>query len=395
MSTYRELYAEGRRRLRTAGIDNADGDARELLLHVTGMSLNELLLAYDMEPDVSDRRKKEPKGDTSDDTAQGHLTGFQSTGGADSGTCGDITGSYLHMIDRRCSHVPLQYITHVQSFCGLDMYVDERVLIPRQDTEVLVERVLDIYGRRETGAREYAARGAHAGEHGSGLGLLDLCTGSGCIATALACLGSFDKVYASDISADALEVARRNAAAHEADIIFAESDMFDAIGAGHIGYTAAGRKEPLPERFDVIVSNPPYIPAAQVDMLDEEVRGHEPRLALEGREDGLYYYRRIAREAGRYLNDGGRLFLEIGCDQGAAVRGLLEAVGSGGGFLCEHGKISDKMSDKMVDAPEGAAERTDSASAGAARGYFDNVEITKDLAGLDRVVSAIWRRTDA
>ena len=395
MSTYRELYAEGRRRLRKAGIDNADGDARELLLHVTGMSLNELLLAYDMEPETSDRRKKEPKVDTSDDTAQGHLPGFQSTGGADSGTCGDIAESYLHVIELRCSHVPLQYITRVQNFCGLDMYVDERVLIPRQDTEILAERVLDIYGRRETGAREYAARGAYAGEHGSGLGLLDLCTGSGCIATVLACLGSFDKVYASDISADALEVARRNAAAHKADIIFAESDMFDAIGAGHIGYTAAGRKESLPERFDVIVSNPPYIPAAQVDMLDEEVRGHEPRLALEGREDGLYYYRRIAREAGRYLNDGGRLFLEIGCDQGAAVRGLLEAAGASGELLCEHGKISDKTSDKMAEAPEGAAERTVRMSAVSVCGYFDNIEITKDLAGLDRVVSAIWRRTDA
>ena len=169
--------------------------------------------------------------------------------------------------------------------------------------------------------------------------------------------------------------------------------MFDAIGGGHTGYTAAGQEVTMPERYDVIVSNPPYIPAVQVDILDEEVRGHEPRLALEGREDGLYYYRRIAREAGRYLNDGGRLFLEIGCDQGAAVRGLLEAAGGSGEFLCEHGKTSDKASDKTADMPEGVVERTD--GVGRVCGYFDNIEITKDLAGLDRVVSAIWRRTDA
>lgn len=363
MSTYRELYAEGRRRLRTAGIDNADGDARELLLHASGMSLNELLLAYDETPEKACARKALAADD------------------------------YMHMIELRCSHMPLQYITHVQNFCGLDMYVDEHVLIPRQDTEVLVERVLDIYGRRETTGHDYTSRGTGAGRDGSGLSMLDICTGSGCIAVALARLGRFDRIYATDISADALAVARRNAAAHEADIIFAKSDMFDAIAAGHIGYMAAGKSETIPERFDVIVSNPPYIPAAQIDMLDEEVRCHEPRLALEGREDGLYYYRRIAGEAGRYLNDGGRVLLEIGCDQGDAVRELLEAVGGCKKALNVHSRLPDET--YKTDLPEGAGERDDGIFTEEGCGYFDNIEITRDLAGLDRVVSAVWRRTDA
>ena len=409
MSTYRELYMEGRNRLLAAGIVNAEGDARALLLYASGMSLNQLLLSY--EDEVS-----EATGDRHQNIAE----------------------RYLDMIDRRCAHVPLQYITHVQNFCGYDMYVDEHVLIPRQDTEILVEKVLDACGRREDAAddhyvniaekssrhtedtaeyEDYAADDEENGYGFAGCGeyedhladsgcggyvskncgdagksLLDLCTGSGCIAIALKLLGDFDEVYGSDISPEALKIARRNAEANGAHVTFLESDMFQGVD-GDI-------------KFDVIVSNPPYIPDTQVDGLDEEVRNHEPRLALAGEADGLYFYRKIAREAGGYLKDGGRLFLEIGCDQGEAVSELLRAAGTAS---CECG--SSVMRDALSDALErqcsndklqhmGSDEEADLSdddrrNVQTRNGHYENIEITKDLAGLERVVSAIWRRTDA
>jgi release factor glutamine methyltransferase len=328
MSTYRELYTEGRNKLLAAGIDNAEGDARSLLLYASGMSLNQLLLSYEDEI-----------GGTSTAAGVTDEDGYQG-----------VQEKYLDMIDRRCAHVPLQYITHVQNFCGYDMYVDEHVLIPRQDTEILVEKVLDKCRRREPESREDSgiSGGSRQGYSVSGQKdvrtLLDLCTGSGCIAIALSLLGDFGEVYASDISEGALEVANYNAETNGAHVTFLKSDMFQGVD-GDI-------------KYDVIVSNPPYIPDAQVDALDEEVRNNEPRLALAGDADGLYFYRKIAREAGGYLKDGGRLFLEIGCDQGEAVSMLLR-------------------------------------DAQAYRGHYENIEITKDLAGLDRVISAIWRRTDA
>lgn len=300
MSTYRELYLSGRQRLVQAGIENAEEDSRALLLHAAQISLNELLCMYDMQ--VKQDREH------------------------------PIEARFNDMIESRCGHMPLQYITHVQNFCGFDMYVDEHVLIPRQDTEVLVEKVLDACA---SGMRHKKADSQE--DRGEDPRLLDLCTGSGCIAIALKKLGCFKRVDASDISPQALDIAKRNAQANAADITFIESDLFKAV----------------PGRYDVIVSNPPYIPRKAVEDLAQEVRCHEPRLALEGKEDGLYYYRRIVGEAGAHLCSGGGLFLEIGYDQADALRELL------------------------------------------AQAAFEDIEVTKDLAGLDRVVSAIWRKTDA
>lgn len=195
---------------------------------------------------------------------------------------------YEELLTRRASGVPLQYLTREQNFCGLSLYVDERVLIPRQDTECLVEEVL------RDGAR---------GE------LLDLCTGSGCIPLALLKHGNFSCALGADISAEALAVAAENRVRTGLPLELRQSDLFTEI----------------PERFDVITANPPYIESAEIETLSVEVREHEPRLALDGAADGLAFYRRLAAESGAHLKPGGRLYLEIGMSQGAAVASLLEA----------------------------------------------------------------------
>jgi len=195
---------------------------------------------------------------------------------------------YEELLTRRASGVPLQYLTREQNFCGLSLYVDERVLIPRQDTECLVEEVL-----------RDGARGA----------LLDLCTGSGCIPLALLKHGNFSCALGADISAEALAVAETNRARTGLPLLLRQSDLFSEI----------------PERFDVITANPPYIESAEIESLSVEVRDHEPRLALDGAADGLAFYRRLAAESGAHLKPGGRLYLEIGMAQGAAVASLLEA----------------------------------------------------------------------
>ena len=195
---------------------------------------------------------------------------------------------YEELLTRRASGVPLQYLTREQNFCGLSLYVDERVLSPRQDTECLVEEVL-----------RDGARGA----------LLDLCTGSGCIPLALLKHGNFSCALGADISAEALAVAETNRARTGLPLLLRQSDLFAEI----------------PERFDVITANPPYIESAEIESLSVEVRDHEPRLALDGAADGLAFYRRLAAESGAHLKPGGRLYLEIGMSQGAAVASLLEA----------------------------------------------------------------------
>ncbi len=195
---------------------------------------------------------------------------------------------YEDLLTRRASGVPLQYLTREQNFCGLSLYVDERVLIPRQDTECLVEEVL---------------------RDGAGGDLLDLCTGSGCIPLALLKHGNFSCALGADISVEALAVAEINRARTGLALSLRQSDLFSEI----------------PERFDVITANPPYIESAEIETLSVEVRDHEPRLALDGAADGLAFYRRLAAESGAHLKPGGRLYLEIGMSQGAAVASLLEA----------------------------------------------------------------------
>lgn len=215
---------------------------------------------------------------------------------------------YEVLIEKRASHIPLQHLTGVQDFMGYTFKVNENVLIPRQDTEVLVEEVLKV---------------------SKGKKVLDMCTGSGCIIISLAKLGGIESATAVDISPKALEVAKMNAEALEAEVTFVESNLFDKVE----------------DRYDIIVSNPPYIESEEVDKLTPEVKDHEPRLALDGTEDGLYFYRKIVEEAENYLTENGAIFFEIGYNQGEAVSELLRAKG------------------------------------------YQNIKVIKDLPGLDRVVT--------
>ncbi len=196
--------------------------------------------------------------------------------------------AFEEMLARRLSGEPVQYILGEQEFMGFTFFVDARVLIPRMDTEVLCERALAAI------ARDGSAR------------VLDIGTGSGALAVSIARLRPNAAVTGVDISEDALELARRNARhtlVGDGQVRFLRSDCFSALAG---------------ERFDVIVSNPPYIRRAELAELPGDVR-REPRLALDGGEDGLDFYRRIAREAPEYLAPGGRLLVEVGVGQAGAV----------------------------------------------------------------------------
>lgn len=197
---------------------------------------------------------------------------------------------YRDLVTKRGERIPLQYLTGEQEFMGLDFHVNEHVLIPRQDTECLVERVLPyVDGKR----------------------VLDVCTGSGCIAIAIAKLGKPFIVHGVDISEEALAVARQNATELNASVELFAGDLMTKMDG----------------QYDVIVSNPPYIPPSVIEELMPEVRLHEPMLALDGGQDGLEFYRRIAGQAVTRLAPNGRLFLEIGCEQAAAVAEILQKQG--------------------------------------------------------------------
>ena len=211
---------------------------------------------------------------------------------------------YRDMIGRRKKRCPLQHILGRQEFMGMEFFVNRHVLIPRQDTETLVEKVLE--HQREDGQR--------------GQALLDLCTGSGCIAVSLAARGEFDRVTCTDISKAALTVAMRNGEVLLSEwkehgvIEFFQGDLFDALPKDG-------------EKYDVITSNPPYIPTGMIRTLEPEVRDFEPSAALDGAEDGLYFYRRIGERAAEYLKPRGTLYLEIGYDQKETVSRILEDAG--------------------------------------------------------------------
>lgn len=210
--------------------------------------------------------------------------------------------AYLNLVAKRASGVPLQYIIGSTGFMGLDFAVDDRVLIPRQETELLVEDALTELSFRKKGK------------------VLDLCCGSGAIILSLAKLapkgGNF-KWYASDISPGALAVARSNEGALGlSGVQFREGDLFGPFKkAGAFG------------GFDLIVSNPPYIPVEIISTLQTEVKDHEPLIALDGGEDGLDFYRRILSEAPDYLRKNGMLILEIGYDQGPELLRIAKEVG--------------------------------------------------------------------
>lgn len=200
-----------------------------------------------------------------------------------------------YRIRQRCKRYPLQYILGHQEFYGLDFMVDQSVLIPRQDTEILVEHAI-------------ACLKEHFNDRTPKV--LDLCTGSGCIGITLAKNVNIELTI-SDRSREALAVATKNLKKHEvsADIIC--GDLF----------------EEMVDTFDVITANPPYIPRQVINTLMPEVREFEPMMALDGHEDGLYFYRRIAKEAGRYMEEDGHIFLEIGYDQGPGVKRIFEDQG--------------------------------------------------------------------
>lgn len=214
---------------------------------------------------------------------------------------------YERLLEQREKRIPLEYITNETEFMGLPFYVDEGVLIPRQDTECLVEEVMKV-SRGKT--------------------VLDLCTGSGCIGISLAVLGKCRSVTLADISEKALKVAARNVSLNRVTAEILQSDLFENVSG----------------RFDIIVSNPPYICSEEIEELMPEVRDYEPRLALDGRKDGLSFYRRIVAESSCFLNPEGMLYFEIGWNQGEAVSRLMREAG------------------------------------------FSDVIIKKDLAGLDRMV---------
>lgn len=221
--------------------------------------------------------------------------------------CEEKESQYISLIEKRKSHIPLQHITGEQEFMGYPFYVNEHVLIPRQDTEILVEEVIPYVKNKK---------------------VLDMCTGSGCILISLSKESNLKKGVGADISKEALKLAEKNAKRNDSKVSFVCSNLFESIN----------------ETFDVIVSNPPYIESKEIEHLMPEVRLHEPKIALDGAEDGLYFYRKIIKRAKNYLEPEGKLFFEIGYNQGESVCGLLEEAG------------------------------------------YQNIHVKKDLSGLDRVV---------
>ncbi|MCI9634793.1 MAG: peptide chain release factor N(5)-glutamine methyltransferase [Hungatella sp.] len=277
--TLHQLLNEGTRKLERAGDGEAALDARRLLLEAFRLDMVHFLMNR-MESLEETRAVEEAAAD------------------------------YRQMIDKRCRRIPLQHILGTQDFMGFTFKVDRRVLIPRQDTETLVETVLE---EQKDPAKK----------------VLDLCTGSGCIAISLMAMGGYDHVTATDLSGEALKVAAANGeqilgAGHK--IQWRQGDLFQALSGEERYLSDQG---PRKAGYDIIVSNPPYIPTETIRGLEPEVRDHEPVMALDGDLDGLRFYKSIAGEAGKWLRPGGSIYLEIGHDQARAVTDLLRE----GGFV--------------------------------------------------------------
>ena len=268
----KEAYELGIKILTEAGIEEAKSDTLLLLDAICQVTRNDVLVHGEVELDE------------------------------------DLVTAYKDALQKRCTHIPLQHITGVQNFMGLDFMVNEHVLIPRFDTEILVEEVMKYLH--------------------DGFSILDMCTGSGCILLSLLKYSNDCKGLGVDISSDALAVANTNKEKLGIEASFIESNLFERVT----------------DKYDIIVSNPPYIRSDVIPTLMEEVRDHEPLLALDGTEDGLFFYRKIVAESPDYLNGGGMLFFEIGYDQAEDVSRLMEEAG------------------------------------------YKDVTVVKDFAGLDRVV---------
>ncbi len=245
---YKELYDLGAEMLTGANIPNALLDARLLLEHICHTSRHDLLVHGDREVSEEDRKQ------------------------------------YIDNIERRKGREPLQHITGEQEFMGLTFMVNKNVLIPRQDTEVLVEEVM---------------RYLH-----DGMDILDMCTGSGCMLLSLLHYSNGCRGVGADISINALDTAKHNAKNLQImNVEFIQSDLFKEVEG----------------KYDIIVSNPPYIKTDVLSSLMEEVRDYEPLDALDGKESGLFFYEELIKEAPQYLNGGGYLFFEIGYDQAEPV----------------------------------------------------------------------------
>ena len=289
--TLEQTYKFGKECLTNVGIRDAEVDAWYLIEHITG---------YDRAYYFSHQKEE--------------LTGEQEA-------------EYKAFIEKRAQHIPLQHLTGVQEFMGYEFKVNENVLVPRMETEFLVEDAIDIL--RRVFAPSYR-------ETGKTIRVLDMCTGSGCIIISILKWMKKNEVnmegIAVDISEKALEIAKENAEKLEASPVFLQGDLF----------------EPVEGKFELIISNPPYIRTADIEMLESEVKDHDPYLALNGEEDGLHFYRRIIKESTDYIIPGGWLLFEIGHDQGKEVYALMEENG------------------------------------------YTNIEVRKDLSGLDRVVVGMY-----
>ncbi len=260
--TYRSIYEEGRRRLEAAGVTDAALDARILLEEVCGTDL-QTLLVY---PERIVSREEALR--------------------------------YRSYVERRADREPTAMILGKWDFMGLTFYLNRSTLIPEQDTECLVERVLE-WSRKRSRALER---------------ILDLCTGSGCILLSLLHLLPGTSGLGTDISGEALEAAERNAGNLQLTerVRLRQGDLWDPVGE---------------ERFDLIVSNPPYVPTKVIPTLAPEVCRGEPHAALDGGEDGLVFYRRILCEVGRHLNPGGAIIMESGFDEAADIAALMREAG--------------------------------------------------------------------
>ena len=348
----------GKKILKNAGIVEADLDAWYLFGQIFGISRAQYFLCA----------RENIAGSTAQKMAAQEQTGnsLESKNALD---CVELwlkekLSAYENTLEKRASRIPLQQILGQQEFMGLTFFVNEHVLIPRQDTETLVELVLNE-------------------QKDKNISILDMCTGSGCIAVSLKKLGGYACVEGADISEEALKVAKRNSEeilensdvnndavssrteqiqnctnltnnqnkqdnseermvsevrrVSQTGVTFRHSDMFSSFRET--------------EQFNVIVSNPPYIPSAVIEELEPEVRDHEPRGALDGTADGLCFYRILAEECAKHLTPGGHVYFEIGYDQGMAVKELLD----------NHG--------------------------------FKDTRVIQDLTGKDRVVCGTWQTT--
>ncbi|MCM1273093.1 MAG: peptide chain release factor N(5)-glutamine methyltransferase [Clostridium sp.] len=266
----RDMLKNGIDKLQGCNIENGEQDARLLAMHVLELDYTGLFMKLDYEVDA-DRAER-----------------------------------YHRLIEKRATHYPCQYITGTTEFMGYPFYVEPGVLIPRPETELLVEQALKL-------TEDMAA-----------CQVLDMCCGTGCIGIGYGLSRrknghANDKLTMVDISEAAINLSKKNSFFHNLECDIIKSDLFAFRRSPEKAY----------DLYDLIMTNPPYIRSKDIESLMEEVRDFEPRLALDGSEDGLYFYRNIILEAGNYLRDGGHLLCEIGYNQYDEVQGILVDAGFG------------------------------------------------------------------